>query len=190
MSGLVNCVGRVCREAVPKIPLTRIELRRVRKQEKEEKRQERREEREQREKERKEKEAKEKGKGQRETLAAGLLDDREDVAAGDRRALDDVQLLDLAGAVGGDLVLHLHRLDHADQVALGDLGALLDGDLEDRSLQRRGQRLAGGARAAARLALALRRAACAAPVAGGRGVPATASPITLTSKSLPPTSTL
>ena len=65
--------------------------------------------------------------------------------------------VDLAGAVGGDLVLHLHRLDHADQVALGDLGALLDRDLEHRSLQRRGQRLARGARAAARLALALRR---------------------------------
>ena len=117
-----------------------------------------------------------------------LLDHREDVAARHRGALDDVQLLDLAGAVGGDLVLHLHRLDHADQIALGDLGALLDHDFEDRPLQRRGQRLAGGARPAARLALAL---------GGGflrrrrRGaIPATASPITLTSKSLPETSTL
>ena len=32
--GLVNCVGRACREAVLRIPLNRIELRRVRKQEK------------------------------------------------------------------------------------------------------------------------------------------------------------
>jgi hypothetical protein len=38
--------------------------------------------------------------------------------------------------VGGDLVLHLHRFDDADQVALGDLGALLDGDPQDRPLQR------------------------------------------------------
>jgi N-acetylglucosamine-6-sulfatase len=49
--GLEDCVGRTCREEALKIPLNRIELRRVRKQEKEEKRQERREEREQREKE-------------------------------------------------------------------------------------------------------------------------------------------
>src|SRR5829696_625257 len=56
---------------------------------------------------------------------SGLFDDREDVPARYRRALDHVQLLDLAGAVSGDLVLHLHRLDHADQIALGDLGALL-----------------------------------------------------------------
>ena len=47
-----------------------------------------------------------------------LLDDGEDVAAGDGGALGDVQGRHLAGAVGGDLVLHLHRLDHADQVAL------------------------------------------------------------------------
>ena len=60
--------------------------------------------------------------------------------------------------MGDDLVLHLHRLDHADQVPLGNLGPLLDRDLEHGPLQRRGQRLAGGTRRAAALALALRRA--------------------------------
>jgi N-acetylglucosamine-6-sulfatase len=65
LGGLQDCVGRTCREAVPKIPLNRIELRRVRKQEREQKIQERREKREQREQERKEKEAKDKGKGGR-----------------------------------------------------------------------------------------------------------------------------
>jgi arylsulfatase A-like enzyme len=59
--GLEDCVGRTCREPALKIPLNRIELRRVRKQEKEEKRQERREKKEQREQERKEKEHKGKG---------------------------------------------------------------------------------------------------------------------------------
>ena len=41
--------------------------------------------------------------------------------AADRAALLDPELADLAGAVRGDLVLHLHRLDHADQGALLDL---------------------------------------------------------------------
>ena len=53
--GLEDCVGRTCQEPAVKIPLNRIELRRVRKQEKEEKRQERKEKREQREQEQKEK---------------------------------------------------------------------------------------------------------------------------------------
>ena len=79
--------------------------------------------------------------------------------------------VDLAGAVGGDLVLHLHRLDHADQVALGDLGALLDGDFEDRALQRRGQRLARGARRRRR-PCARASAACLPPAAGGGAPPA------------------
>jgi arylsulfatase A-like enzyme len=56
--GLEDCVGRTCREPALKIPLNRIELRRIRKQEREEKREERREKREQ---ERKEKEQKGKG---------------------------------------------------------------------------------------------------------------------------------
>jgi arylsulfatase A-like enzyme len=63
--GLEDCVGRTCREPALKIPLNRVELRRVRKQEKEEKRQERREKREQREKEREEKEHQHQGKNGR-----------------------------------------------------------------------------------------------------------------------------
>jgi N-acetylglucosamine-6-sulfatase len=52
-TGLEDCVGRTCREPALKIPLNRVELRRVRRQEREERQQERREEREQREKEHK-----------------------------------------------------------------------------------------------------------------------------------------
>src|SRR6266480_7095099 len=50
--------------------------------------------------------------------AAGLLDDRDRVPGGHRAALGHVQLLDLPGGRRGDLVLHLHRLDHADERAL------------------------------------------------------------------------
>ena len=42
----------------------------------------------------------------------------------------------------GDLVLHLHRLDHRDQRPLLDGRAGLDRDPEDRALQRRGERVA------------------------------------------------
>ena len=51
---------------------------------------------------------------------------------------------DLAGLVGGDLVLHLHRLDDDEQRALLDLVALGDLDLEDAALQRRDDVVAGG----------------------------------------------
>ena len=54
----------------------------------------------------------------------------------------DRELLDRARLVGGDLVLHLHRLDDADQRALLDGGSGLDGDLQHRALQRRGERVA------------------------------------------------
>ena len=64
----------------------------------------------------------------------------------------------------------------------------LDGDFEHGALQRRGQRLAGGAGAAAGLALAFGRLLAAGR--GGARRPPAASPITLTSKSLPETSTL
>ena len=100
----------------------------------------------------------------------------------------NVQLLDLAGPVGGDLVLHLHRLDHADQVALGDLGALLDCDLKIVPCS--------GAGSASLEALGpppdlrSRFGGLARPPAPAGAIPATASPITLTSKSLPETSTL
>jgi N-acetylglucosamine-6-sulfatase len=63
--GLEDCIGRTCQEPAAKIPLNRIELRRVRKQEREEKIQERQEEREQREQERKEKEQEQKEKGKK-----------------------------------------------------------------------------------------------------------------------------
>src|SRR5512133_271023 len=43
------------------------------------------------------------------------LDDGYNVARGDRAALGDVELGHRAGAVRDDLVLHLHRLDDADQ---------------------------------------------------------------------------
>src|SRR5919106_4063983 len=82
----------------------------------------------------------------------GLLDDGDGVAGGDRAALGDGQLLDGARARRGDLVLHLHRLDHADERALVNLGALLDSDLEHCPLKRRDD---GAGRPAARVALAL-----------------------------------
>ena len=106
-------------------------------------------------------------------------------------ALLDRQLGDLAGLVGGDLVLHLHRLDDADERALLDVGALLDQHLEDVALQRRGERVAASAAAAAGLALALGRRLRAAPLRRPRPRPAAiASPCTTTSKRLPETSTM
>ena len=44
------------------------------------------------------------------------------------------------GLVRGDLVLHLHRLDHGDQRSLLDGRALLDRDLQHGALDRRGER--------------------------------------------------
>ena len=64
--------------------------------------------------------------------------------------------------MGGDLVLHLHRLDDDEQGALVDLVALGDLDLEDAALQRR-DHVVAGCRRRAGLALALRR-----PLAGCR----------------------
>ena len=104
-------------------------------------------------------------------IASSGLDLADLIARVDRRALGDVELGHLAGDVGGDLVLHLHRLDHADQRPLLDLGPLLDGDPQHRALQRRGRapaRHRAGAGAVAR-ALALRRPAAAAGPAAARG---------------------
>src|SRR3712207_3903949 len=42
-----------------------------------------------------------------------LLDDGDGVPGRDRAAFAHAELLDRAGHRGGDLVLHLHRLDHA-----------------------------------------------------------------------------
>src|SRR3954454_21349385 len=95
-------------------------------------------------------------------------DDGERVAAGHGRSLGDRQLGDGARLVGGDLVLHLHRLDDADQRALLDLGARLDEHLEDVALQRRGERVAAARAPAARgPALAAGRLAGAAVGGGG-----------------------
>src|SRR5215212_1661646 len=63
----------------------------------------------------------------RQALLGNRRGDRRDrVAGGDRRALADRQLGDDARLVGGDLVLHLHRLDDAEQLALLDRVALSD----------------------------------------------------------------
>ena len=45
-----------------------------------------------------------------------------------------------------DRLLHLHRLEHDDEVALDDLLPVLDGDLDDRRLHRRLDGVAGRAR--------------------------------------------
>ena len=57
-----------------------------------------------------------------------------------------VRRRDGAGAVRDERLLHLHRLEHDDEVALGDLRALGDRDLDDRALHGRGER--GAARRA------------------------------------------
>ena len=47
-----------------------------------------------------------------------------------------VEAGDGAGLVGLEGLLHLHGLEDHDDVALGDLLALLDGDLDDGALHR------------------------------------------------------
>ncbi len=96
--------------------------------------------------------------------SGGLLDDGDRVAGGDRAALGNRQLLHLAASVRGDLVLHLHRLDDRDERALLDLGALRDGDAQDRPLKRRDELLRTGAAGARGPLAALRGlASCARP---------------------------
>src|SRR4051812_48876641 len=85
-----------------------------------------------------------------------LFDVRDLVAGVDGAAFAHFELLDGAGDRGGDLVLHLHRLDDADESALLDGRSLLDRDLQDRALERRDQ-VTGDATGAARLALAALR---------------------------------
>src|SRR4051795_4062615 len=89
-------------------------------------------------------------------------DHRQRVAALDRVALGDLECGDRARLVRGDLVLHLHRLDDADQGALLDFGARLDQNLEDVALHRGGERVAAAAARAGAPAPALRSG-------GGRG---------------------
>src|SRR5476651_1351414 len=100
-------------------------------------------------------------------LGALALDRRDRRAGGDRGALLDRQLGDRARLVGCDLVLHLHRLDDAQQLTLGDRVALLDQHLPHVSLQGRGQRVrTPAARALALLALWRRPPACRRAVRG------------------------
>src|SRR3954447_26781091 len=96
-------------------------------------------------------------------------DDGDAGAGGDRLALLDGELGHLAGLVGRDLVLHLHGLDDADQLALLDLLPLLDEHLPHVALQRGGELVASAAGAAA-LAGAPPGglAACRRAVGGGR----------------------
>src|SRR5688500_10160828 len=65
-------------------------------------------------------------------------------AVGDGLADLRLQAGDRAGLVGLERLLHLHRLDDDDGVALGDLLALLDDDLDDGALHRAGDRVAAG----------------------------------------------
>src|SRR3954453_22155320 len=51
---------------------------------------------------------------------------------------------DRAGLVGLDGLLHLHRLEHDDRVALRDLLAVGDRHLDDRALHRGGDRIPAG----------------------------------------------
>src|SRR3954451_13841017 len=88
------------------------------------------------------------------TASAGAPDERDRRARRDRLALADRQALDHARLVGGDLVLHLHRLDDADDLTLLDALALLHEDLPEVALKRRDElvaqpRGAGGAAALA-----------------------------------------
>src|SRR5574340_525921 len=72
-----------------------------------------------------------------------LFEFGEDGALGDGGAGFDGQAGDGAGLVRVDRVLHLHGLEHQDQLALGDLLTLLDGDLDHRALHRGGDRVPG-----------------------------------------------
>ena len=95
------------------------------------------------------------------------LDDADDVAERDLLPGRDVQLGDDAVAMRDELVLHLHRLDDADELARPHLAADLDGDREHGPLHR----------ARRRRRLPRRRCPCSAPGAacaswahGGSGV--------------------
>ena len=79
---------------------------------------------------------------------ARLFNDGEDVAGADGVAGGDLDLLDGAGLLGVDLVLHLHRFEHHDAGTDLDRLADLDEHLHDRALHRRFDR-AGGDRSAA-----------------------------------------
>ena len=109
------------------------------------------------------------------------------VPGGHRGALPRAKGGDRPGAMGGYLVLHLHRLDHADERPLLDGRALLDRHPQDRALKRRtsaSPAVAPPPRWDLRSRLGGRRAATV-----PRLEPA-AAPMTLTVCSLPSTSTV
>src|ERR1700712_3504683 len=72
-----------------------------------------------------------------------VLDLADDGALRDGGARLDRQPGDGAVLVGGDRVLHLHGLEHHDEVTGRDLLTLLDGDLDHGALHRCGDRVAG-----------------------------------------------
>ena len=79
-----------------------------------------------------------------ELIGTALLDDDDDVAAGDGLAGSDLDLGDGARPVGRDGVLHLHRFEDDDGLTRLDLLADLDEHLHDRSLHRHRHLAAAG----------------------------------------------
>ena len=99
-----------------------------------------------------------------------VLDLAEGGAGCDDLADGGGQAGDGAGLVRVERLLHLHRLEHDDEVAGLDLRAVLDGDLDDGALHRRGEGVAGR-----RPRRPCRRpCACAGPSCAGRGAAAAA----------------
>ena len=116
-------------------------------------------------------------------LVLELADHR---AVGDRRADLGLEAGDGAGLVGLERLLHLHRLEHHHDVALGDVLALLDGDLDDGALHRAGDGVTAGGRAG--LLARPRLGFLAPPPAAPAAKPPSPAGST-TSSRLPPTST-
>src|SRR3546814_1502904 len=76
-----------------------------------------------------------------------VLELADDGTVVDRAADRGLQAAHRSGLVRLEGLLHLHRLEHDDDVALGDGRTLLDGDLDDRALHGGGDRVAGGSSA-------------------------------------------
>ena len=74
----------------------------------------------------------------------GLLDEGERVPFVDHVADGDGELAEVAADVGVDDVLHFHGVHHEHLLAFADGVALLDQDLDDRALERRGDRIRAG----------------------------------------------
>src|SRR5699024_7184683 len=77
------------------------------------------------------------------SLRQGLLDVEENLTLGHALAGGDGQTGDGTGLVGLDRVLHLHGFENHDGVTLGDLGAVLDVDLDHGALHRSGDGVTG-----------------------------------------------